>query len=705
MLYVRDVIRTGAQWARIIGIADDQAILFDLGANKTSLSAVPLTTLLSSWKSGKAVHETAHGYDRQPNPRASEKQIERAVKLHGVVVGLLAQGAQVFDSAMRGHLVATAAKDYELSPATIHGALYRYWKFGLTLEALFPKFDRCGGRGRERGGEGPLGRKGPDNAPRAPRLTETTLTAFAKGTNRYYRDNPRNSLAEAYRLICDDLLTECVFDPVTRAPVTFIRHGADQITLPTLRQYRHWYGKQDRATADKRKRMPEPKYEARYRPKLSFAGQDNENAGGRYIIDSTPLDLNLISRINATTFLSTATLYLVTDEFTGFITGFSLSLEDASWTAAGLALLNAVDDKVAYCADMGIEIGEEDWPVADLIAMRLLYDKGEAKGHLATQFGLKSSLTIENTASYRGDLKGIGEQRFDLINEALRGRVPGYRVKNSGERGEKDPRLDAILTLPDAIRVIIHTIIFLNKHEIRDFRRSRAMIEDGVPPIPLEMWKWAIRTGRSALARRAYDDLAIALLPMEQATITQFGLSFKGLNYTCETAERENWFENVTSPARLRKRSISFHPWLVDFIYIHDAEGGAAELAALTQHSARYAGLSFAELERLNEIERGKSRNRQIDQVHNHASFSNNIRQIVRMAQQRRTSRLRPRDLVGARDGRHAERELEREDVRDDLTYLAHAHAQHEDFSQPRPTAPKLLPGADLGEGALPRAE
>lgn len=708
MLYVRDILRIGPKrLVRIVGIYANDAVLFDLETPKTLLEVMPFDQLMSSYQRGKIVLETRHPFNRASNIHASEARLARARKFHGIVTELLCEGSSLFDSAARGHLVAKTAKLKGLTATTIHAALYRYWKFGMTLEALLPNFDRIGGKGQERRtGTRPLGRKGPSGAPRAPRITDEIVSAFEKGTNRYYRNNPRNSLAEAYRLICGDLLTECVFDPATGAPTTFIKRATEEVPLPTERQFRFWYQKQERAKADKRARVPEAKYEARHRPKLSFAAQDNENIGGRYIIDSTPLDLNLVSRLSASTFLSTATLYLVTDEFTAFIVGFGLSFEDASWSAASLALLNAVEDKVALCSRFGIEISEEDWPVADLVAMRLIYDRGEAKGPLAENFGLKSLLTIENTAPYRGDLKGIGEQRFDLVNEAARGRVPGYRVKNSGERGEKDPRLDAIFNLHDAICLIIHTIVFLNKNEVPDFRRSRAMIEDGIPPIPLEMWNWARRTGRTALVRRSYEEMLIALLPTAQATITQKGLEFGTLHYTCETAEREKWFEAVTQPARLRKRTISFHPWLVDLIYIHGYGPGEVEVAVLTPHSARYAGLSFEELKELRAEDRGRKRNRQSDQVLNHAVYTNNVKQLVDHAQQRRLYRLRPRDLTGARESRHAEREFDREDHRDTLrgvaVFLARSGARDQ---QRRLTAPPRLPDDDLGDGPLPSGQ
>lgn len=701
MLFVRDVIRLpNKRMRRIVGIVGEDAILFDLDSAKTCLDRSPLAELVGGVNRGKIKLVGDHDAGQGKGHAVSKAQRKRSEELYTVIAEILREGAPVFDKAQRSHLVSAAAKRNNLDGRTIHTALHRFWKGGMVVSAMAPSFDRCGGAGKPRCRIKRLGREGPKNAPAAPPLTERILAAFEQGTRRYYRNNSNNSRAQAFRLICDDLLTECIFDPNTGAPITFVKHDPGSRALPTERQYRYWYQKQNRTASDIEARMPSAKFQQRHRAKLSYAAEGNENIGGRYIIDSTPLDLNLISRLNASTFISTPTLYLVTDELTGFISGFSLSMEDASWAAAGLALLNAVEDKVSLCARNGICIADQDWPVQDLVAMQLLYDKGEAKGTKAEAFVLKSSLIVQNTAPWRGDLKGIGEQRFDLVNEALRGYVPGYRVKKSGKRGEDDPRRAAILTLPDAVRIIIHAILFLNSCEIPIFRRSRAMIEDDVPPIPIEMWNWAMRTGRTALMRRTYEEMMIALLPTDTATITQQGLQFEGLCYTCETAIRDKWFEHVVTPARTRKLVISYHPWLTDVIYVHHNAAPTLEVAVLTPHSERFAGLSFAELKQLKEYERGNKRNRAESQAVNHASFRNHVKHIVDQAASRRLYALRQGELKGARDARHTEREFERDDFRHSLLQQADAGSEH--MSRYATSDPLQAQDDDLGEdGAI----
>lgn len=85
-------------------------------------------------------------------------------------------------------------------------------------------------------------------------------------------------------------------------------------------------------------------------------------------------------------------------------------------------------------------IALEYWPVHGMMPIRFMFDRGEARGELATEFVRKSGLIVENTSPYRGDLKGICEQRFDLVNETLRPQIPGTRASTPRATSRRSPR-------------------------------------------------------------------------------------------------------------------------------------------------------------------------------------------------------------------------------------------------------------------------
>ncbi|MBZ6377099.1 hypothetical protein B5C34_06640 [Pacificimonas flava] len=504
-----------------------------------------------------------------------------------------------------------------------------------------------------------------EGLPRASRIDSEIEAVFESCTNRYYRKNRHISLRDTYNRAVEKLCTSCVFDDDTGAPITFILD--ETIAIPTFRQFSYWYGKQKRAKSDAQARLGDAKFALRSRARLSFAAQDNENAGGRYVIDSTKLDVNLVARHDRRVFIGTPVLYVVVDEFTGLIIGFSVSLEEASWLAAGLAILNCLEDKSDFCRRHSIEIDACVWATGGMMPMRFLFDRGEARGDLASGFVAKSGIIVENTGAWRADLKGVCEKRFDLINCALRSELPGARDKDSGKRGERDPREKAVLNLDEIVRILVFAIIHLNGRELTDFRQTRAMIADGVPPISSAMWEWAVATGRSALQRFEPDELAVALMPMETGTITAQGVRFKGLYYTGDRAEAENWFAMADAPGFIRHLSLSYHPLLADAVYLHIPGEKKALQAVLTPYSQSWSGMSFDEIEATRRAKRISANGRQLDQIEKRADFRNQVQHVLDEAARERLGNLRPRDLKDARTNKALEREDRRLEARREM--------------------------------------
>jgi len=696
MLFVRDVVRIGRKSPpqRVVGLFCDRAFLFDLAADQTLIIEHSLAALTHALEKGRAEQLDGHEFNAPPIATPTHAQQQRAEQRLKLIVSLVGSGEEIFDRAQRSRLVALAAREAGVCGKTVHSALKRYWRGGMTIYALMPQFQNCGGPGQQKTATGPLGRKPNRGIKRAPALTDEMRDAFKRSCNRYYKKNRHVTLRDTYHHALELLCTRCVYDQETGAPVTFV---VDQnMVAPSWRQFHYWYLKQKRAKSDAKARLGATKFALRSRARTSYAAQDNNNAGGRFVIDSTKLDVNCVSRSSRSTFVGTLVLYIVVDEFTAMIAGFWLSLEEASWNSAAMAILNCVEDKVEFARAHGIEIEPSRWPVGGMMPLRLLFDRGEAKGDLASGFVVKAGQIVENTAPYRGDLKGVDEKRFDLINVAFRGEVPGARDKESGKRGEDDPRKEAILNLDEIIRLVLLCILYLNDKEIPTFRRSRAMIADQVPPIPSAMWRWCLNTGRVALQRADPAELAISLMPTGKAKLTAQGLRFRGLFYTCERAEIEGWFEAVDAPGFVRQLQLSYHPWLVDTIYLHLPGEARPERAILTQFSQPFAGLSFDEVAAIRCEGRAASQERQLDQVALRADFRNQVHAIVAQASRERLADLRPRDLQNARLAKAAEREERRDKAREEMR-------QQNIQQEPARPAPRSLPPLDddLGEGPV----
>ena len=90
----------------------------------------------------------------------------------------------------------------------------------------------------------------------------------------------------------------------------------------------------------------------------------------------------------------------------------------------------------------------------------LIADRGEMEGRAADVLVSGLGIRIENTPPYRGDLKGVIEQHFRVINLEMSDLLPGKVKKDFGERGSRDYRLDAKLDIRQFTRIIIKCVLF-----------------------------------------------------------------------------------------------------------------------------------------------------------------------------------------------------------------------------------------------------
>lgn len=167
---------------------------------------------------------------------------------------------------------------------------------------------------------------------------------------------------------------------------------------------------------------------------------------------------------------------------------------------------------------------------------------GEFEGFDATNLveGLKTR--VDNAAPHRADWKGIVERQFGLLNQRIVNFLPG-RVRKL-TRGESDPRLKAVLT-PDEFRqvLILYALDYNMNFYLEGYRMDEFMIGDGVERYPLDLWHWGVQNRGKNHNAKTHDHVRLNLLPRRTVTVTGSGIHFeKQLYYTCERAERENWF-------------------------------------------------------------------------------------------------------------------------------------------------------------------
>ena len=313
--------------------------------------------------------------------------------------------------------------------------------------------------------------------------------------------------------------------------------------LPTLRAFRYWINKLFKADEIIRRQTTKGDYERNKRGLRGSATEHTEVIGSCFEIDATVIDTHIVSEFNRNTVLGRPTLYCVIDKESRMITGIHISLEYASWRAGRQALVNSFTSKKDYCARFGIIIEEHEWPCSH-IPQRLLCDRGEFICKKPEELAVPLIGHISITPPYRPDLKGIVERFFNTLNAKLLHELKGTTNGRHYKRGEKDPRLEAQLTISEITALLIDEVLEHNNNKVikRLASQSKLFIESALTPTPLNYWNVHFDNHRHALSKLEEAEVRAYLLPAQKASMTGEGIRLNdSLYYECDHPEFEAW--------------------------------------------------------------------------------------------------------------------------------------------------------------------
>lgn len=286
-------------------------------------------------------------------------------------------------------------------------------------------------------------------------ITLEVREKFRKGIKLFYETRQKMPLTKAYQKTLEKFFNQGY--KLSNGILVPDLPAASE--LPSFDQFKYWYEKDYDINKKLISREGQTKYNLVHRAVLGNSTQMAFGPGALFQIDCTIADLYLVSKINRNWIIGRPTLYLVIDVFSRLIVGFAVTLESPSWLGAMLALENTITDKVEFCRNYGIEITEYEWPSHHLPA-EIIADRGEFKSHKANNLSDSLGIEINNTPPYRADFKGIIERSFRYFNDEIIHWLPGS-VKHLPSRGERDYRLDGVLTT-DAFRKLM--ILFILDH-------------------------------------------------------------------------------------------------------------------------------------------------------------------------------------------------------------------------------------------------
>lgn len=607
-------IQNPVDTVRVIALLEDnRAIVISLIKKDTLPYELPRQALEDAVEQGDAVIN--HQYPTTFCPNPTDKQTLAAEKAWEIIGPFVQDEPDCYDKKNRSRFIAAKSKETELQRKQIQRLLYRYWAGGMTRYALYPDFAKRGAPGKPRHSDNIAGRpvKYESDNIRRP-LDDRDIAHIRTAINKYYNKQFGYDLRKVYKHLIKDYYT----DSATGLPLA---------SRPTENQFRY------RATefVDIKKRAGSVIYHKDLRGITGSSLSEARGPGDVYQIDATIVDLYLVSRNNRHEVVGRPELYFVTDVFSRMIVGFYACLESASWENARYALLNAFNDKVAFCEKFGISIHAEDWPCCGL-PRALIVDNGELISKKSSAIIKGLNIEVKNAPAWRPDLKGIVENKFHLLHMEIKPRVPGAVQIDYTARTGKDYREDACLDLRQFTKILINFVLKYNRRLMGEHPQPLDdVLADNVPPIPLELWHWGITHRTGALRQETPENLEIALSEDADVSVTKKGISFKRMYYTCASAEQENWFSKAREKGSW-KIHIKHNPQDTSIIYWPNSFGAYEKCRRTSDSASLYSGLTLEEIEF--EIQKAKATQKRMEgkQLQNDIDFDRSIDAILEEA-------------------------------------------------------------------------
>ncbi len=220
--------------------------------------------------------------------------------------------------------------------------------------------------------------------------------------------------------------------------------------------------------------------------------------------------------------------------------------------------------------------------------------------------------------------------------------------------------------------IVIRVILYHNNHHYLDeYERDEAMIADDVPLIPKELWKWGIANRSGRLRTFPEDIVKLNLMPTEKATITAKGIKLRGkeMYYTCDRAQKEQWFEKARSNLLSKSDKsliVSYDIRNPNFIYLPFPDGRGFEKCFLIDPERRYFNKNFYDIGYLlayEELQKQKSQGKELqEKVDLIADIESVVSRAEKMTEAAQDDTLsKSKKVAGIRENRAFEKDKRRE--------------------------------------------
>lgn len=499
----------------------------------------------------------------------------------------------IFDPKERYEIIKSESKKTGKGKKFYYKYLRYYWTGGKMVNALLPRFRKCGGRGKKKNPTQKMGRPRNTSISVDPKLKGVLIN---EGTRKifdaiirevYLKVNRRDSVKFTYVQMLKKYYTiKTVVKNNYEIPIILPEHE-----VPSIAQLRYHIRKHYTKRRQLIAREGEVTFNRDFRPLLGSETRRATGPGQIFEIDATVADVYLISSSDPNVIVGRPVVYIVVDVYSHMVVGLYVGFEGPSWLGVMMAIENTVENKVEFCKDYDIEITEEEWPCHHM-PQSFFADRGEMESKNADSLGKALGIKLKNAPPYRADLKGIVEQQFRTLNLTLQPWTPGAVKKEYQKRGGPDYVLDAKLTLKDFTKMMIEMILHRNNyHYMEYYPLDKDQALDKVRPVARDLWNWGVAHNHY-LKKIDPDIVRLNVLPEETVTVNREGIYFEGMYYGCEELARQGWFVKGKS----FKVVIAYDRRCMNHVYVKTNNGKEFIKCDLLPKSSRFMNMSLEEV-------------------------------------------------------------------------------------------------------------
>lgn len=340
---------------------------------------------------------------------------------------------------------------------------------------------------------------------------------FRYALNKWYYTKNQNSLKTAYTM----MLKEKYCDSC----------GVLLPEYPSFDRFKYFYKKTKSLQTYYISRDGIKNYQKNSRPLLGDGIQEFASHIGICMLDATVCDIYLINESGG--LVGRPILVSAIDGYSGLCCGYSLLWEGGVYSLRGL-MLNILENKQEHCKKYGIQIDKKQWDCSGHLPAVLVTDMGSEFISETFEQITELGITLENLPAYRPELKGNVEKFFDVIQNLFKPYLKGKGViePDFQERGARDYKKDACLTLEQFEKIIIKCILYYNSQRIiENYPYTEAMIQTKIKPYASDIWEWGKSQDGANLIPVSRKQLVLTLLPRTKGKFSRVGLTVNRMRY------------------------------------------------------------------------------------------------------------------------------------------------------------------------------